>query len=642
MNRFMKTLLILAITLICFNTATAANKEISIIHTNDLHSQFLGFSPNQDYTPETVLDDDTMGGFARISTIIKKIKDQTQGPVLVLDGGDFLMGSFFHLLSREEAFELKLLGAMGYDAVTLGNHEFDLKPKGLAQILETAQKQDNRPAILLSNMIFSEESPDDDSLEQAFAKGLITPYTILEKDGVKFGIFGLMGKDAAEKAPFSKPVSFGDPVAAAQKMVETLKGKADIIICLSHGGLNRNKEKSEDELLAQKVDGIDVIISGHTHTNLEAPITINNTLIVQTGEYGKQIGHITLALENQRVRVADYRTIPIDDSLPGDPEISEMIQAYEDQIDQDFLRDNGLSFRKIVAQTDFDLTITEEESPLGNFLTDSIRFAVKQSSDDFNPFADVAIISNGVIRDNLLQGKTNNIQACDLFRAVPLGIGPDNSLGYPLISMYITPLELKKGFEILTSIHPAKGPDYFLQIAGAKFSYNPKRIMFDRVMDIWTGDEENGYKKLDFSKANKNLIRVTADIYNATFLKVIGGYTYNILEIIPKDKNGTPIEKLSSAVIDAEKNQDGIQELKEWKAPFDYLGSFEDKNEDGIPKIPAKYGKKLGRIIAEPSLNPVNLVRNGTWVTWTAVGILSFCLCIVLGLGGLVRKKFKH
>ncbi len=641
MNQFIKYLVVLVSAFVCCHTVNAAAKEISIIHTNDLHSHFLGFSPNQDYTPETVLDDDTFGGFARISTMIKKIKQQSNGPVLILDGGDFLMGTFFHVLSREKAFELQLLGKMGYDAVTLGNHEFDLKPKGLAQIIEAVQRHDNRPAILLSNMVFSEESPEDDSLEQAFSNGLITPYTIIEKDGVKFGIFGLMGLDAAEKAPFSKPVSFSDPVAAALKMVEALKDKADIIICLSHGGLNPDQEKSEDELLAQKVDGIDVIISGHTHTKMETPITIKNTLIVQSWAYGKQIGHIKLTLENQKIRVLDYQAIPIDDSIPGDPEISDIIQAYEHQIDQEFLKDHGLSFRKSVAQTDFDLTLAEEESPLGNFLADSIRFVVQQSSDDFNPFADVAIISNGVIRNDLLKGKTNSIQACDLFNSIPLGIGLDGSMGYPLISIYITPLELKKGFEILTSIYPAKGSDYFLQIAGAKMIYNPKRIMFDRVTDIWTGDEENGYQKLDVSKANKSLVRVTADIYNATFLKIIGGYTYNILEIIPKDKNGLPIEDLSLAVIDGDRNREGIQELKEWKAPFEYIGSFEDATHDGIPEIPAKYSKKLGRIIAEPSLNPVNLLRNGTWVTWTAAGILAFGLCIVLAVSGFVLKKFR-
>jgi len=637
----MKYLVILMSAFICLNTANAAKREISIILTNDLHSHFLGFSPNQDYTPETVQDDDTIGGYARIATMIKQIKAQSNGPVLVLDGGDFLMGSFFHMLAREKAFEIELLGKMGYDAVTLGNHEFDLKPKGLAQILYAAQAHDNRPAILLANMVFSKESSEDDTLEQAFLEGHIKPYTIIEKEGINVGIFGLMGLDAAEKSPFSKPVSFSDPVAAAQKMVAILKDKADIIICLSHGGLNQDREKSEDELLAEQVDGIDVIISGHTHTKLEAPITINNTVIVQSWAYGKQMGHIQLTLENQTVGMSGYQAIPIDDQIPGDPQISDLIKAYEDQVDQEILKAHGLSFRKIVARTDFDLKIKAEESPLGNFIADAIRFVRKETASDFNPFADVAIISNGVIRDNLLKGKTNSIQACDLFRALPLGIGLDGSLGYPLISMYITPLELKKGCEVLTSIYPAKGPDYFLQIAGAKFTYNPRRIMFDRVTDIWTGDEENGYKRLDFSKSNKTLIRVTADIYNSTFLKVIGGYTYNILEIIPKDKNGIPLETLSSAVIDGDKTKKGIQELKEWKAPFEYLQSFKDAANGGIPKIPAKYSHPLGRIIAAPSLNPVNLLKNGTWLTWTAVGILAFCLCLALALILFVLKKIK-
>ncbi|MBT3807097.1 MAG: hypothetical protein HOG03_21240 [Desulfobacula sp.] len=95
MTNFIKYFVILLSVLICLNTANAAKNEISILHTNDLHSHFLGFSPNKDYTPQTLSDDETIGGYARIATMIKKIKDQSKGPVLVLDGGDFLMGSFF-------------------------------------------------------------------------------------------------------------------------------------------------------------------------------------------------------------------------------------------------------------------------------------------------------------------------------------------------------------------------------------------------------------------------------------------------------------------------------------------------------------------------------------------------------------------
>jgi hypothetical protein len=92
-------------------------------------------------------------------------------------------------------------------------------------------------------------------------------------------------------------------------------------------------------------------------------------------------------------------------------------------------------------------------------------------------------------------------------------------------------------------------------------------------------------------------------------------------------------------VIDGDKTRGGIQELKEWKAPFEYLQSFENTANGGIPKIPARYAHPLGRIIAEPSLNPVNLVRNGTWITWTAVGVIGLCMCLVLAFILFVRKK---
>ena len=130
-----------------------------------MHSHFLGASPNIAYTPSVTGDDRTIGGWARIATVIKKVKQDRSNPVLVVDAGDFLMGSLFHMLSREQAFELRLLSMMGYDAVCLGNHEFDLKPEGLARILTSARSSGNIPPIVASNVIFSAESNKDDALE---------------------------------------------------------------------------------------------------------------------------------------------------------------------------------------------------------------------------------------------------------------------------------------------------------------------------------------------------------------------------------------------------------------------------------------------------------------------------------------------
>ncbi len=173
-------------------TLFAGEKAFTIIHSNDLHSHLLGFSPNIDYTPYRTGDDETVGGWARIATVIKQIKKNRENPVLVLDAGDFLMGSLFHLLSREEAFELRLMKKMGYDVTTLGNHEFDLMPRGLARILTAADLRGQIPAIVHSNTVFSNESKKDDSLEEVFGKGIVRPYMVLEKEGVRIGFFGIM------------------------------------------------------------------------------------------------------------------------------------------------------------------------------------------------------------------------------------------------------------------------------------------------------------------------------------------------------------------------------------------------------------------------------------------------------------------
>ena len=626
--------------------ALAAEKAITIIHSNDMHSHFLGAPPNIAYTPSVAGDDRTIGGWARIATVIKKVKQDRSNPVLVVDAGDFLMGSLFHMLSREQAFELRLLSMMGYDAVCLGNHEFDLKPGGLARILTSARSSGNIPPLVASNVIFSAESDKDDALETIFNQGVVKPFRVLEKGGLRIGIFGLMGKDAAEVAPFASPVSFGDPIAAAKKMVKALREtqRVDLVICLSHSGLSANKKKSEDEILAREVDGIDIIISGHTHTKVNEALQINNTIIVQSWEYGKQLGVLDISYENGQVSLKNYLAVEINDTISGDAAISKQIEAFEAQITRRVLAQEGLSFREIIAETDFDLVLQTDESNLGNLIADSMRWYInKFDSDPSNPATNplVSIISNGVIRDPIVKGPSGQIAVCDAFRAIPLGIGFDKAqtMGYPLISIYVYPSELKKTFEVLTSIYPLKGSDYFIQVSGAKFTHNPHRMIFDRVTEIWLGDEENGYQQLDYSKSNRSLIRIAADIYNATFLKVIGDYTRQILKIVPKDRNGNPIEDLKRMRIDADRQKPGIQELKEWKAVIAYIQSFTDTDADGLPNVPGKYRAKLGRNVAEASWNPYQLLKGGNYITWLTFAALSLGIFILLGVVRFIVKK---
>ena len=646
MKRFLK---LLVIGILFYPTLLfGEEKLLTIIHSNDLHSHLLGFSPNIDYTPLRTGDDQTVGGWARIATVIKSEKSRRTNPTLLLDAGDFLMGSLFHMVAREEGLELRLMKEMGYDVVTLGNHEFDLTPHGLARILTSANQKGGMPEIVFSNAIFNPESSEDDTLEELFHKGLLRSYTVREIQGIRIGIYGILGKDAAEVSPFARPMKFRDPVETSREMVKMLreKEKVDLVICLSHCGLREKKSLSEDDRLAKEVPGIDLIVSGHTHTKLKVPLMVNQTMIVQAGGHGEYLGVLDLTYENRRVKLKGYKLVPIDDSIQADEKIQKRVESYLGLINENILKAENLSFYQVLARTDFDMRFSDDESNLGNLIADSLRWAINKIDYDRNDPVTrvvVAIESNGVIRDDLLKGKTGNIAVCDLFRTIPLGFSRgDDTMGYPLISCYFYAHEIKKMMEVITSIYPKKGNKFFLQVSGLKFKYNPNRIIFDRVTDIWIGGEEEGYKPLDYSESNKNLYRIAANIYNATFLNYVGRFTYGILDIVPKDRNGNPMVTKSATVnpfdlllslrVDIDKGKPGTQELKEWVAVMNYVKSFPDKDGDGIPDIPEKYRGKLGRITREPSWNPISLLSRGTYVTWIAFGVIMV-LIFVVGLG---------
>ncbi len=183
-----------------------------------------------------------------------------------------------------------------------------------------------------------------------------------------------------------------------------------------------------------------------------------------------------------------------------------------------------------------------------------------------------------------------------------------------------------------------KGSDYFLQVSGVKFTYNPRRMLFDRVTGIWMGSEEEGYEPLDYSRRNGTLYRVAANMYNSTFLKLIGGFTYGILDIVPKDRSGKPIEDLATARVDADRTAPGIQELKEWVGFLQYVRRFPDTDGNGIPDIPAKYLAPLGRNVSAPSGNPVSLLARPGLTTGIAIGVGALALLIAAGIVLLVVR----
>ncbi len=250
-------------------------ERLTILHTNDMHSRIEPFpSDNNRYAG--------LGGMAKRATLIAKVREEEKN-VLLLDAGDIFQGTpYFNFFGGE--LEFKLMSQMGYDASTIGNHDFDNGINGLAKMLPHAKFP-----FLSANYDFGANR-----LKEKF-----DPYKIFQKGNIKVGVFGLgIQLEGLVNANLSEGTKYLDPVGIANEMVQTLQQKqCDLIICLSHLGYKYQGNKISDHSLAEKVDGIDLIIGGHTHTFLEAPLNYTNknghsTLINQVGWAGINMGRI--------------------------------------------------------------------------------------------------------------------------------------------------------------------------------------------------------------------------------------------------------------------------------------------------------------------------------------------------------------
>jgi 5'-nucleotidase/UDP-sugar diphosphatase len=591
MNKFYAFLFF---TVFYLSAASQPGKKITILHTNDLHSRLTGYGPESTYSPMYVNDDKTAGGFARIASIIKNEKKKSEGTTLVLDDGDFLMGTLFQNLEAKTGFQLTLMKKMGYDVACLGNHEFDYGPEKLSEIIESSSRNGSIPELLLSNAVFTEKSKEDEMLEKYFANNTVKQKLILQRDGLKFGFFSLMGKEADDNAAYAKPVTFAKQIPLARKMVkELLDEKCDIIICLSHSGVTADGKdgwKGEDVELARKVKGINIIISGHTHTKLDKPIIINGIPVVQAGEYGQYVGKLSLTYLNGKVSVDDYALIPVDDRIPGDVSVNEIIEAQKVLVNKEILIPIGLNYTTPVAETDFILECNEfgdiKGSNLGPMVADAIYSYVNNNS---MAGTDISMVAVGVIRDKIFPGKQT---APDIFRLMSMGTGNDGVPGYPLSRLYVTGKELKSILEILQVAYKST-PGNYCYYSGLRVEFDPDKGLFKKIKKVDVVQQDGKIISVDFSKKNNNLYSITANSYMLEFIGIIKKMSYGLINVVPKDSEGNRITDMKEAVIDMDSNKQGVQEGKEWLAILELISSMKDTNGNGIPDIDQKYSRPV-------------------------------------------------
>lgn len=226
--------------------SAASEGNVTILFTHDLHDHLQPYTTVQKNGITT-----TLGGFGKLQSAIKEERDKDPDLILV-DAGDFSMGTLFQTIFSSHAPQLRIMGQMSYDAITFGNHEFDFRAKGLADSLTAAKSSgEPLPRITAANIFFPVDkegklTPSLAKLKNAMDNYKVEDYLIIERKGIKIGIFGLMGKDAASNAPMSE-VKFLDAIESAQRVVNILKTKenVDLILCLSHSGTVGSVQKQK-------------------------------------------------------------------------------------------------------------------------------------------------------------------------------------------------------------------------------------------------------------------------------------------------------------------------------------------------------------------------------------------------------------
>lgn len=569
--------------------------EITILHTNDMHSRMLGFSPNSDYTPFSLNDDATRGGMARVKSIIDTVRARDEH-VIVADAGDFLMGTVFQTLEPATGFQLRLMNTIGWDVVAIGNHEFDFGIDGLTDIITAARSLGDIPPLLLSNMQFCDSLPDDDRLESLVNQGIIMPWHIIEKGGVRIGFFSLLGKDAYEVAPYAKPMKALDQAETAVKMNAFLRNEknADIVIALSHSGVFVDEEGNyirEDVDVAMAEPQLDLIISGHTHTKLTEPLIINGVPIVQTGAYTNNIGKSVLSFENGNTSLKSYDLIPVDDAWQGNPQIQMKIELQMERINNQVLAAMGLRADSLIVETTFPIRIDDDSllvnSNLGPFIADAVYDYFNNADADG---VDFTLVAAGLLRDNILPGATGGQYVTDLYRILPLGRGviDKNSPGYSLARIYVTGREIKNILEIM-QIAPSLSTSNYPYWSGIRYSMNNLRMPLDRVYEVEIKNDNGEWESVYLSKNAERLYSLGANAYLLEFVGMIKDLSKGVLNVVPKTKQGIPITGIEDVLLDLDPEKNGIQEAKEWAALMDFCAGFKDNNGNGIPEIPEEY-----------------------------------------------------
>jgi 2',3'-cyclic-nucleotide 2'-phosphodiesterase (5'-nucleotidase family) len=404
--------------------AQAEQTVIRILYLNDFH----GFA--EPYKPFG--SDENLGGIAYLSARLNSLRNERDS--LLLSAGDMIQGNNWANLSQGEAV-IELMNAMKFDAMVLGNHEFDFGQDVLKKRISEAKFP-----VLGANV----EGLD-----------LVKPYIIKEVSGVKIGIIGIVTDDTPVTThPRNVAgLAFISPEDSVNKYIKELKGRTDIIVVLSHIGY------SADRLLAEKTEGVDLIVGGHSHTKLLSPTIINKTIVLQAWEHAKALGVLDLTVADGRIEKYEGHLEEIRPEPGGDDKnITAIVEKYQKKVDA--------VLNETIGEAEADLdgeNVRQKETNLGDLIADIMRKTAH---------ADIALINGGTIRTSIKKGE---LKVKHIYAVLPF----DNYI----VAVRLTGKQIREALEHGVSA-VEEGAGRFPQVSGLGFTYSISAQVGSRIKDI--------------------------------------------------------------------------------------------------------------------------------------------------------------
>ncbi len=422
-------------------SVAAADYNLTILHTNDFHARFEPISRfDSGCSAEDNSAGECFGGWARLVNAVKDARARTNNAILV-DGGDQFQGTLFYTYYKGSV-AAEMMNGLGYDGMTVGNHEFDDGPEVLAGFMDSV----NFP-VLMSNA--------DVSAEPALADKLMKS-TVIERGGEKIGMIGLTPEDTPDLASPGKNITFTAPAAAVQGEVDKLTAEGvNKIIVLSHSGFE------VDKMVAANTTGVDVIVGGHSNTLLSNtqeravdvyPVMVGDTAIVQAYAYGKYLGELNVTF-NDAGEIVEAKGEPllIGGQVAEDADIVSRIAKLAEPLDE--IRNKIVA--SAAAPLEGDRTVCRvSECTMGNLIADAMLARVKDQG------IDIALMNSGGIRASIDAGE---VTMGEVLTVLPF----QNTLSTFQVSGQTIIEALENG---VSQVEEVKGR--FPQVAGLKYSWD--------------------------------------------------------------------------------------------------------------------------------------------------------------------------